>query len=32
MSKFLTHTAVNLPIVVRLMRDYFQTIPLEKGG
>ncbi len=24
-----TYTAVNLPIVVWLMRDYFQTIPLE---
>lgn len=25
----ITYTAVNLPIVVWLMRDYFQTIPLE---
>ncbi len=25
----ITYTAVNMPIVVWLMRDYFQTIPLE---
>jgi multiple sugar transport system permease protein len=25
----ITYTAINLPIVVWLMRDYFQTIPLE---
>jgi multiple sugar transport system permease protein len=25
----ITYTAVNLPIVVWLMRDYFQTIPIE---
>ncbi len=28
-SLIITYTAINLPIVVWLMRDYFQTIPLE---
>jgi multiple sugar transport system permease protein len=29
MALIITYLAVNLPIVVWLMRDYFQTIPLE---
>jgi multiple sugar transport system permease protein len=29
MALIITYVAVNLPIVVWLMRDYFQTIPIE---